>query len=162
MDRSLGNVAALAAYVVLSVVQLAAGQTPVITLADDLETADAGESSYVATESTEAATEAHVASAETASAGECQCAACQAKQAADLKAAVAGLGVNGGVKTALTVKLNQAASLLGQGKTAEAVSLLSADFIGQVNSLLSEGKLTQAEADALTTAAQETIQNINS
>jgi hypothetical protein len=70
--------------------------------------------------------------------------------------------VNGGIKHALTVKLDQAATLLNQGKTADAVSLLSADFIGQVNSLLSEGKLTQAGADALITAAQETIQNINS
>ncbi len=61
-----------------------------------------------------------------------------------------------------TAKLDQAASLLSQGKTADAVSLLSADFIGQVNSLLGEGKLTQAAADALITAAQETIQNINS
>jgi len=85
-----------------------------------------------------------------------------AEQLSGLAAAVADLGVNGGVKNALTVKLDQAANLLGQGKTADAVSLLSADFIGQVNSLLSEGKLTQAEADALITAAQETIQNITS
>jgi hypothetical protein len=85
-----------------------------------------------------------------------------AEQLSGLKAAVAALGANGGIKNALTVKLDQAASLLGQGKTAQAVSLLSADFIGQVNSLLGEGKLTQAEADALITAAQETIQNINS
>jgi hypothetical protein len=85
-----------------------------------------------------------------------------AEQLSGLTAAVAGLGVNGGLKNALTVKLDQAAKLLGQGKTAQAVSLLSADFIGQVTSLLSEGKLTQAEADALITAAQETIQNINS
>jgi hypothetical protein len=85
-----------------------------------------------------------------------------AEQLSGLQAAVAGLGVNGGIKNALTVKLNQAASLLSQGKTADAVSLLSADFIGQVNSLLGEGKLTQAQADALVTAAQETIQNITS
>jgi len=85
-----------------------------------------------------------------------------AEQLSGLKDAVAALGVNGGIKNALTVKLDQAAKLLQQGKTAEAVSLLSADFIGQVTSLLGEGKLTQAEADALITAAQETIQNINS
>jgi PKD repeat protein len=85
-----------------------------------------------------------------------------AEQLSGLKAAVAGLGVNGGVKNALTVKLDQAANLLNRGKTADAVSLLSADFIGQVNSLRSEGKLTQAEADALITAANETIQNITS
>ena len=85
-----------------------------------------------------------------------------AEQLSGLKSAVAGLGVNGGIKNALTVKLDQAAKLLDKGKTADAVSLLSADFIGQVNSLLSEGKLTQAQADALITAANETIQNITS
>ena len=66
------------------------------------------------------------------------------------------------VMTAFTVKLDQAATLLAKGQTADAVSLLTADFIGQVNSLRSEGKLTQVEADALITAAQETIQNIAS
>jgi hypothetical protein len=85
-----------------------------------------------------------------------------AEQLSGLKAAIAGLGVNGGIKNALTVKVDQAAKLLAQGNTADAVGLLSADFIGQVNSLLSEGKLTQAQADALITAANETIQNINS
>jgi len=85
-----------------------------------------------------------------------------AEQIAGLKTAVAGLGVNGGVKNALTVKLDQATKLLGQGKTADAVSLLSDDFIGQVNSLLGEGKLTADEASGLITAAQEAIQNITS
>jgi hypothetical protein len=85
-----------------------------------------------------------------------------AEQVSGLKAAVAGLSVNGGLKNALTVKLDQAAKLLDKGKTAEAVNLLSADFIGQVQSLLGEGKLTAAQAAALTLAAQEAIQNINS
>jgi hypothetical protein len=85
-----------------------------------------------------------------------------AEQLSGLQAAVAGLGVNGGLKNALTVKLDQAAKLLAKGQTADAVSVLSTDFIGQVNSLLSEGKLTAAEAAALVQAAQETIQNINS
>ena len=84
------------------------------------------------------------------------------EQISGLKTAVAGLGVNGGVKVALTVKLSQAAKLLTDGQTADALSLLSADFIGQVNSLLNEGKLTGAEADALILAAEETILNITS
>jgi hypothetical protein len=85
-----------------------------------------------------------------------------AEQISGLKAAVAALGVNGGIKNALTVKLNHAARLLAKGQTGNAVGVLSTDFIGQVNSLLSDGVLTQAEADALITAAQETIQNIAS
>ena len=85
-----------------------------------------------------------------------------AEQISNLKAAVAGLNVNGGIKNALTVKLTQATNLLAKGQTGDAVSLLSTDFIGQVNSLLSEGTLTAADAAALIQAAQETIQNINS
>jgi hypothetical protein len=85
-----------------------------------------------------------------------------AEQISNLKAAVAGLSVNGGIKNALTMKLNQATNLLAKDQTADAVSLLSTDFIGQVNSLLSEGTLTAADAAALIQAAQETIQNINS
>ena len=85
-----------------------------------------------------------------------------AEQISGLKAAVARLGVNGGVKHALTVKLSQATKLLADGQTADALSLLSVDFIGQVNSLLSEGKLTSAQADALILAAEETILNITS
>ena len=84
------------------------------------------------------------------------------EQIAGLKAAVANLGVNGGLKTALTAKLSQATKLLAAGQTASALGLLSADFIGQVASLLSEGKLTAAQAAALTVAAQETILNITS
>ena len=85
-----------------------------------------------------------------------------AEQISGLKAAVAGLSVNAGLKNALTVKLDQAAKLLANGHTADAVSLLSVDFIGQVESLLNEGRLTAAQADALITAAQETVQNITS
>jgi len=85
-----------------------------------------------------------------------------AEQISGLKAAVAGLSVNAGLKNALTVKLDQAAKLLANGHSADAVSLLSVDFIGQVESLLNEGRLTAAQADALITAAQETVQNITS
>jgi hypothetical protein len=42
------------------------------------------------------------------------------------------------------------------------VSLLSTDFIGQVDSLLADGKLTAEQAATLTDAARETIQNITS
>ena len=85
-----------------------------------------------------------------------------AEQLSGLKTAVAGLSVNGGLKNALTVKLDQATKLLAKGDTADAVGLLSVDFIGQVNSLLSEGKLTAAQAEALILAAEETILNITS
>src|SRR6185369_7067600 len=47
-----------------------------------------------------------------------------AEQISGLKAAVAGLSVNGGIKIALTVKLNQATSLLAKTQTANAVSVL--------------------------------------
>ena len=59
-------------------------------------------------------------------------------------------------------KLDQATKLLAKGDTTSAVSLLSTDFIGQVTSLLSEGKLTAAQAAALTLAAEEAILNITS
>jgi hypothetical protein len=51
-------------------------------------------------------------------------------------------------------------NLLAGGKVAEAIGLLSSDFIGQVGSLRADGKLTTAEAAALTLAAQEAVQNI--
>jgi enterochelin esterase-like enzyme len=84
------------------------------------------------------------------------------EQVSGLKAAIAGLSVNGGLKNALTVKLDQAVKLLAKGKTAEAASHISADFIGQVESLRDEGKLTAAQAAALILAAEETVQNITS
>ena len=82
------------------------------------------------------------------------------EQLSSLESAIATLDVSGGVKRALTVKLNHAAKSLAKGHTADAVRLLSSDFIGQVDSLLNEGKLTEAQAAALTTGAQETLQNI--
>ena len=85
-----------------------------------------------------------------------------AEQLTGLKSAVSALDVNGGVTNALTMKIDQASKLLAKGKTTDAVSLLADDFIGQVASLLSTGKLTAAQATALTTAAQEAIQNITS
>ncbi len=85
-----------------------------------------------------------------------------AEQLSGLKSAVTVLDVNGGIKIALTVKIDQASKLVAKGKTAEAVSLLADDFVGQVTSLLTGGKLTEAQASALTAAAQEAIQNITS
>lgn len=85
-----------------------------------------------------------------------------AEQISGLKSAVSALGVNGGLKNALTVKLDQASKLLANGDQAGAVELLSGAFAGQVASLLSEGKLTAAQAEALTTAAQEVVLNITS
>ncbi len=84
------------------------------------------------------------------------------EQISGLKTAIGDLGVNGGLKKALAVKLDQAEKLLAQGDAAGAAGLLSTDFIGQVGSLLAEGKLTAEQAAALTLAVEETIQNINS
>lgn len=85
------------------------------------------------------------------------------EQLAGLKTAVAAApGLNGGLKNALTVKLDQAAKLLGKGKTADAVSILRDDFIPQVHALAAAGKLTAAEEAALVTGAQEAIENITS
>jgi len=84
------------------------------------------------------------------------------EQLAGLKSAVAALGVNGGLKNALTVKITQAGKLLAKGDQAGAVRLLSVDFAGQVASLRAEGKLTEAQAAALTAAAEETVLNITS
>ncbi len=85
-----------------------------------------------------------------------------AEQMSGLKDAVAGLSVNGGLKNALTVKLAQAEKLLAAGKTANAEALLSGDFVGQVTGLQSAGKITAAEAAALTLAVEEVLLNLQS
>jgi enterochelin esterase-like enzyme len=85
-----------------------------------------------------------------------------AEQISGLKDAVAALPLGGGLKNALTVKLNQVTKLLAKGKTAAAVDVLSDDFIGQVNSLLAQGKLTAEQAAALIDAAEAVIENITS
>ena len=82
-------------------------------------------------------------------------------QIAGIKAAVAGLDVNNGIKNALTVKLDQALKLLSKDKPSEAVEVLNG-FIGQANDLRDEGKLTAAQATELINAAEETILNIMS
>lgn len=79
-------------------------------------------------------------------------------QIAGLKATVAGLDINGGLKNALTVKLNQALKLLAKDKPSEAVDVLNG-FIGQANDL-SGVQLTEEEAAELIEAAEEAILNI--
>ena len=82
------------------------------------------------------------------------------EQHSGLESALAGLDVNGGVKSSLAAKLDQAARLLEKKLTADALGPLSTGFIRQVDNLLSEGKLTEGPAPSLTSAAQEAIQNI--
>ena len=84
------------------------------------------------------------------------------EQLSGLKASVTGLAVPGGVKNALTVKLDQAMKQLARGNTAAAAEVLSTAFIEQVGSLLQEGKLTAEQAGALITGAEETILNLTS
>ncbi len=74
-----------------------------------------------------------------------------------LKAAVADLGLNGGLTNALTRKLDQAVKLWEKGKSAQAVGILRDDFIGQVNDLAAGGKLSGAQASALRGAAWQLI-----
>jgi hypothetical protein len=80
-----------------------------------------------------------------------------AQQIASLKEAVAGM-VTGGIERALTVKLDQALSLLSKDKPSEAIQVLN-DFIGQVNDL-SGVKLTEEQAAELITAAEQIISTI--
>jgi hypothetical protein len=80
-------------------------------------------------------------------------------QIAALKATVAGLDINGGLKNALTVKLNQALKLLAKDKPSEAVDVLNG-FIGQASDLRDAGKLTEAQAAELIMGAEEAILNI--
>ncbi len=80
---------------------------------------------------------------------------------AGLKAAVANLDVPKGVKNALTVKLDQVVKLLGKGNQAKALAVFTDGFIGQVNDLEAEGKLSADQAAKLIEAAQQLILNIN-
>jgi hypothetical protein len=84
-----------------------------------------------------------------------------AEQISGPKATVAALHLNGGLKNAFTVNLNQATKLLAKRQTADAVGILRTDFIGQVNDLSGGGELTQTEAHTFVTAAWETIRNID-
>jgi len=81
-------------------------------------------------------------------------------QIAGLKTSVASM-TKGGIKNALTVKLDQVLHLLSmkEDQSSEAVQVLN-DFIGQANDLRDEGKLTEAQAAELIKGAEETILNI--
>lgn len=72
---------------------------------------------------------------------------------------VANTNLNSGIKTALTVKLDQAYNLLKKGENAEVVNVLNG-FVGQVNELESAGKLTEEEAAGLVDAAEKIIFNV--
>jgi hypothetical protein len=78
-------------------------------------------------------------------------------QIASLKEDVAGV-VTGGIERALTVKLDQALSLLSKDKPSEAIQVLN-DFISQVHDL-SGVKLTEEQAAELITAAEQIISTI--
>lgn len=76
-----------------------------------------------------------------------------------LKSTIKDLDIVGGLKNALTVKLDQVLKLLKnvkEDKTSEAVDVLDG-FIGQANDLLNGGVLTEEEAEKLIIAAQEII-----
>lgn len=77
-----------------------------------------------------------------------------------LKAGVAATGLNGGNKNALTVKLDQALSLIAKGHTDEAIDVLNG-FVDQVNSFTAAGKLTAGQSAALLPIAQKILFNQN-
>ena len=78
-------------------------------------------------------------------------------QIVSLKEDVAGM-VTGGINQALTVKLDQALSLLSNDKPVQAIQILNA-FINQVNAL-NGVKLTEEQAAELVTAAEQVISTI--
>jgi hypothetical protein len=77
-----------------------------------------------------------------------------------LKAGVAGTGLNGGNKNALTVKLDQALKLIAKGHNDEAIDVLNG-FVDQVNSFTAGGKLTAEQSAALLPVAQKILFNQN-
>jgi alpha-L-rhamnosidase len=79
-----------------------------------------------------------------------------AEQLGHLAAYVATLPIPGGVRNALTTKLDNAASLYTAARNAQAVSMLTA-FVNQVNSLRDEGVLTAGESQNLVGAANTVV-----
>jgi hypothetical protein len=79
-----------------------------------------------------------------------------AEQLDHLKGYVATLPIAGGIRNALTTKLDNAASLYADGRNRQAVSMLNA-FINQVNSLRDDGVLTADESQNLLGAAATVI-----
>lgn len=82
-------------------------------------------------------------------------------EVAGLKATIAGLGLDTGLTNALTVKVDQAVKLLGKGKTAEALDVLSGSLQGQIDDL-DGGQLSADQAATLTAAVQQLVLYINS
>ena len=76
-----------------------------------------------------------------------------------LKASVAGTGLNGGNKNALTVKLDQALSLVAKGDSAGALDVLNG-FVAQVDEWTAAGKLTAQQSAALLPVAQKILFNV--
>jgi uncharacterized protein YjdB len=79
-------------------------------------------------------------------------------QLASLKDVIVSLNLNKGNKNSLTVKLNNTLKLFEQNKN-NSINMLSA-FIGEVESLYTEGKLAEEQAKGLIKAAKDIISNI--
>lgn len=77
-----------------------------------------------------------------------------------LKTGVAGAGLNKGNTTALTVKLDQALSLITKGDTDGALEIL-AGYLAQVGEFQASGKLTAEQATALSSDAQKITTNLS-
>jgi hypothetical protein len=76
-----------------------------------------------------------------------------------LKAGVAGTSLNKGNANALTVKLDQAYKLLARGDDDGVLEVLNG-FVTQVDGLKTAGKLTEAQAAALTAIADKILFNV--
>jgi endonuclease G len=74
---------------------------------------------------------------------------------------VNGLGLARGAANSLGAKLNAASASLARGQGATAVNQLNA-FINEVQAMVSSGRMTAADAAALTAAAQRIIASIES
>jgi DNA/RNA endonuclease G (NUC1) len=74
---------------------------------------------------------------------------------------VAGLGLARGAENSLSAKLRAAAASLERGQGATAVNQLNA-FVNEVQAMAGSGRMTAADAAALTAAAQRIIASIES
>jgi hypothetical protein len=83
------------------------------------------------------------------------------EEVAGLRATIADLGLNKGLTNALTVKVDQAVKLLGKGKTAEAVDVLTGSLLAQLADLESGGTLTAQQAAVLSAATEQLVLYIN-
>lgn len=76
-----------------------------------------------------------------------------------LKSDIGTTSLNSGIRSALTVKLDQAYGLLLRDKRPGMIDVLNG-FVGQVSSLQSEGKLTEEEAAKLVDTAEKIVVNV--